>query len=414
MEYFHYENDTLFAEKVPLNDIANQFGTPCYVYSKQAIETSWRAFNDSFDNYPHRICYAVKANSNLNILHILAKLGSGFDIVSQGELERVLMAGGNPQTIVFSGVGKSETEINRALDSHIFCFNVESTGELERLNHLAKLKSKIAQIALRINPNIDPHTHPYISTGLEDNKFGIDIAEAIDISRQIKTMSNIKLIGVACHIGSQLIDIEPFIEAMQSMLDLVGQLKKENISLQYFNFGGGLGVRYHNETPPAIYDYIHLLVNKLKKHKLTIIIEPGRAIIANAGILLTRVEYVKHNKNKNFAIVDAGMNDLLRPSLYNAWQDILPVKQQTETADKMYDIVGPVCESADFLGKNRKLNIDTGDLLAICSSGAYGFSMSSNYNSRPRAAEVLVDHDTVHVIRQRETIQELFLKEIKG
>ncbi len=414
MEYFHYENDTLFAEKVPLNDIAKQFGTPCYVYSKQAIETNWRAFNDSFNNYPHRICYAVKANSNLSILHLLAKLGSGFDIVSQGELERVLAANANPQTIVFSGVGKSETEINRALDSNIFCFNVESTGELEHLNHLAKLKNKIAQIALRVNPNIDPHTHPYISTGLEDNKFGIDIVEVIDIARHIKTMSNIKLVGVACHIGSQLIDIEPFIEAMQSMLDLVGQLKKENISLQYFNFGGGLGVRYHNETPPAIYDYIHILVNKVKKYKLTIIIEPGRAIIANAGILLTRVEYLKHNKNKNFAIVDAGMNDLLRPSLYNAWQDILPVKQQTQAADKIYDIVGPVCESADFLGKNRKLNLDTGDLLAICSSGAYGFSMSSNYNSRPRAAEVLVDHDTVHVIRQRETIQELFLKEIKG
>lgn len=412
MDNFHYRNGVLFVENVALPDIASQFGTPCFVYSHAAIETNWRAFNEGFGSYPHRICYAVKANSNIGILHLLAQLGSGFDIVSQGELERVLVAGGDPQKIVFSGVGKSEAEISRALDANIFCFDVESTDELERLQTIAKQKNRIANIGLRINPNIDARTHPYIATGLHENKFGIEIDAAPTLCKMINDMSHVKLVGIACHIGSQLTELEPFAEAIESIIILIERLISENITLQYINFGGGLGVRYHNETPPDIYKYIYTLVNQVQKYNLEIILEPGRAIIANAGILLTRVEYLKNNPHKNFAIIDAGMNDFIRPALYEAWQNILPVTIHQQVADKVYDIVGPVCESSDFQGKDRKLALSAGDLLAVCSAGAYGFSMSSNYNSRPRAAEILVHGDKVSMIRRRETIEDLFAHEI--
>lgn len=411
MQYFHYNNGTLFAEDTPLNEIADRFGTPCYVYSSAAIVKHWHAFSDAFASYPHKICYAVKANSNIGILQLLAKQGSGFDIVSQGELERVLAAGGDPQQIVFSGVGKTEAEIVRALEANILCFNVESASELERLNLIAKKKDTVANIALRINPNIDARTHPYIATGLHENKFGIDIQEVIAICKKIKNLSHIQLIGIACHIGSQLTELEPFMEAIDCLLNLIDKLYDEQIKLQYINFGGGLGVCYQNETPPAIHDYVYSLVNKLEHRKLKIILEPGRAIVANAGILLTRIEYIKNTAHKHFAIVDAGMNDLIRPALYNSWQNILPVTPHQQTTELEFDIVGPVCESADFFGKNRRLALLPGDLLAVCSVGAYGFSMSSNYNSRPRAAEVLVDGKKAHLIRQRETIQELFAHE---
>jgi diaminopimelate decarboxylase len=411
MENFHYHNGVYYVEKIPLTDIAKQFGTPCYVYSRSAIETRWHAFHDGFGQHPHRICYAVKANSNIGILNILAKLGSGFDIVSQGELERVLAAGGDPQKIVFSGVGKTATEISRALDVNIFCFDIESIAELERIQQIAQQKNCIATIALRINPNIDARTHPYIATGLHENKFGIDIREVLALCKKIKTLPNIKLKGLACHIGSQLTELEPFIEAIDCLLDLTEQLTKEDIKLSYLNIGGGLGVRYQNETLPTVQDYIQALLKRVQQHAIEIILEPGRAIIANAGVLLTRVEYLKKTEHKNFAIIDAGMNDLIRPALYEAWQNILPITPRATLPEVNYDIVGPVCESADFLGKNRKLALEPDDLLAICSAGAYGFSMSSNYNSRPRVAEILVDGNQAHLIRQRETIHELFANE---
>ncbi len=411
MDYFHYQNAVLYAENIPLPAIAKQYGTPCYIYSRAAIVNNWQAFNQAFNHYPHRICYAVKANSNIAILNILAKLGSGFDIVSGGELERVIKAGGDPSKVVFSGVGKTVAEISHALDFNIFCFDVESVEELERIQTIAQQKNKFAQIALRINPNIDARTHPYIATGLQENKFGIDIKEALTIFKQAAALPNLKLIGVACHIGSQLTEIEPFIEAADSILALIDQLSQENISLKYINLGGGLGVRYQNETPPIIADYIQLLIKKIQPYQLEIILEPGRSIVANAGIILTQVEYIKQGNEKNFAIINAGMNDLIRPALYDAWQNIIPVNQHSNQKNKIYDIVGPVCESADFLGKNRQLSLTTGDLLAICSAGAYGFSMSSNYNSRPKIAEVLVDGSETYLIRQRETIADLFLHE---
>jgi diaminopimelate decarboxylase len=411
MSHFHYKNNTLFAEDISLIEIAKQFGTPCYVYSRAAIENQWREFHNSFGQYPHRICYAVKANSNIGILNLLARLGSGFDIVSVGELERVLAAGGDPKNIVFSGVGKTETEILRALDANIFCFDVESIAELDRLQTLAKRKDLVAPIALRINPNIDARTHPYIATGLHENKFGIDINEAFAICRQIKSMSHVQFIGIACHIGSQLTELDPFVEALDCLLQFIDNLLSFDIHLQYINIGGGLGVRYQDESPPSISEYVALLVKKIEKYKLKIVLEPGRAIVANAGMLLTQVEYLKQTAHKNFAIVDAGMNDLIRPALYDAWQKIIPVTTHSHSPETLYDIVGPVCESADFLGKERLLSLNIGDLLAISSAGAYGFSMSSNYNSRPRAAEILVDGNHAHLIRQRESIQDLFLHE---
>jgi len=411
MQAFHYTNGTLNAESVPLSHIAKQFGTPCYVYSAAAIEHNWQAFQEAFGDYPHRICYAVKANSNLAILNLLAKKNSGFDIVSGGELERVLKAGGDPQKIIFSGVGKTTQEILRALEVNIFSFDIESEAELERINHLATQNNQIANIALRINPNIDARTHPYISTGLNENKFGIDINEAFALFQKIKKMPHLHLTGIACHIGSQLTELSPFIEALDSLLILIKKLADDGISIEHINFGGGLGVRYQDESPPSIKEYVHTLIEKISPFKLEIIIEPGRSIIANAGILLTRVEYLKPTQHKNFAIIDAGMNDLMRPALYDAWQNILPVQINHHVPQRNYDVVGPVCESADFLGKNRELAIQAGDLLAIHSAGAYGFSMSSNYNSRPRPAEVMVKGKNAYLIRERETIDNLFSDE---
>jgi diaminopimelate decarboxylase len=411
MPYFHYDNNELLAEEVKLKDIAHEFGTPCYVYSRAALEKHWHAFNDAFENMPHRICYAVKANSNIAILNVLAKLQSGFDIVSIGELERVLAAGGDPSKIVFSGVGKKSAEILRALDVGISCFNVESVVELAHLNSLAKQANKVANIALRVNPNIDAHTHPYIATGLKDNKFGIEYELTPRIARDIAQMTNIKLVGIACHIGSQLTDLAPFLQAIDRILELVTLLTADGIQLEHINIGGGLGVRYQDEEPPSIDTYVKALRHKLDNFPYVVILEPGRSITANAGVLLTQIEYLKHTPHKNFAIVDAAMNDLMRPALYDAWQDILPVMLNSHHQEETYDIVGPVCESADFLGKDRRLRLQTGELLAIASAGAYGFSMSSNYNSRPRAAEVMVDQHQAYLIRERETVASLFANE---
>lgn len=415
-EPFQFIDDELTSEGVQLKDIANTVGTPCYIYSKKAIETNWQAFKNALDHaqYPHQINYAVKANSNLSILNILSKLGSGFDIVSGGELERVLKAGGNPKSIVFSGVGKSTLELTRAVEVGIGCINVESLGELERLNAIANQMNKIIPIAARINPGINPKTHPYISTGLSDNKFGIDIKEAVEFCVFAKSLPNVSLQGIACHIGSQLTELSPFLETLDKLILLIEDLKKSNVILQHLNFGGGLGVRYHEETPPTPAEYVSAILARLKAQNihLTLHLEPGRSIVANAGILLTRVEYIKNQ----FAIVDAAMTDLKRPALYNAWHNIKPVSQKAKPnvsePEKEYDIVGPVCESGDFLGKKRKLCIIPGDLLAIFEAGAYGFSMSSHYNSRPKPAEVLIDNQRFHIIRPRESISDLFAKEL--
>jgi diaminopimelate decarboxylase len=411
MNYFHYKNNELFAEQVPITQIASEVGTPCYIYSRAAIEDAWHAFDKAFGNTPHRICYAVKANSNIGILNLLAQLNSGFDIVSIGELERVLAAGGDPQKIVFSGVGKQIAEIKRALQIGIYCFNVESEAELERLNSIAKDLNKTANISLRVNPNIDARTHPYIATGLNENKFGIDLNLVLPLARKIKSLTHLNLISIGCHIGSQLTELDPFVEALDCLLNLVTQLSAEGFSLRNINIGGGLGICYRHETPPAIQDYVETLIKKISPHQLEIIIEPGRIIVGNAGILVTRVEYLKHTEHKNFAIVDAAMNDLMRPALYQAWHNIQPVIPNTETPVKTYDLVGPVCESADFIAKDRPLAIQTDDLLAITTTGAYGFSMSSNYNSRPRPPEVLIDGSDIHCIRTRETISDLFAHE---
>lgn len=411
MECFHYQHNQLHAEQVSLTNIAHEFGTPCYVYSKKALTQNWKNFDNAFAQHAHRICYAVKANSNLAILHLFATMHSGFDIVSLGELERVLAAGGDPAKIVFSGVGKKPQEIIRALEVGINCFNVESAEELERLNEIAAQQNKFAPIGLRINPNIDARTHPYIATGLNENKFGIAYTDVMAVVEKIKTLPNLKLIGIGNHIGSQLTDLSPFVDAVDRLVEVVDQLLAQGVELEHINIGGGLGVNYQNETPPSIQEYAATLIQKLAHYSQEIILEPGRAIVANAGILLTRVEYLKHTAHKNFAIVDAAMNDLLRPALYNAWHQISSVQLNKNVKEKLYDIVGPVCESADFLGKQRELALETNDLLAVHSAGAYGFSMSSNYNSRPRAAEVMVDGDKVYLIRERETIEDLFARE---
>jgi diaminopimelate decarboxylase len=410
MQFFDYQDNQLFAEQVSMTDIANQFGTPCYVYSRAAIEANWRAFDNALAGKPHRICYAVKANSNLAILNVLARLGSGFDTVSIGEIERVIAAGGDPAKIIFSGVGKTSSEILRAIAIGIHSFNVESDVEIERLQSLAASQDKIINISLRVNPDIDANTHPYISTGLKENKFGIEISDVLPLCAKIKTFPHLNLIGIACHIGSQLTQISPFLAAIDRVLELVEQLQKQGISLQQLDFGGGLGIRYRDEQPPSIDEYVTALRNHVVECPQEIILEPGRAISANAGILLTRIEYLKLTQHKNFAIIDAAMNDLMRPALYNAWQDIQPVVL-TQGKTESYDIVGPVCESADFLGRDRALAVTSGDLLAITCAGAYGFSMSSNYNSRPRAAEVMVDKNKVTLIRRRETINELYAGE---
>lgn len=414
MDYFDYKNGELYAEDVPLAHIAEKYGTPSYVYSRATLERHFRAFDDAFGEQPHLICYSVKANSNIAMLNLLARLGSGFDIVSVGELERVLKAGGDPKKVIFSGVGKRVDEMQRALEVGIRCFNVESVGELERLNEVAGSMGKTATISIRVNPDVDAKTHPYISTGLKDNKFGIDIDVVEGVYAQAMSMDNIHVDGIDCHIGSQLTDAAPLMDALERLLALAERLKAQGIDIKHIDLGGGLGVRYKDETPPLPADYTKQLFTNDKLKDYEIVIEPGRAIAANTGVLLTQVEYLKHGEEKNFAIVDAAMNDLIRPSLYQAYQEIIPVVEEAHTEDtakQNYDIVGPICESSDFLGKDRELCLKQHDLLAIRSAGAYGFVMASNYNTRPRAAEILVDGDTAHVIRERESMESLFAGE---
>ncbi len=410
MDYFTYRNGQLYAEEVAVEEIARIYGSPCYVYSRATLERHWRAFDDAFVDRDHLLCYAVKANSNLAILNLFARLGSGFDIVSVGELERVLAAGGDPGKIVFSGVGKRADEMRRALEVGIHCFNVESEAELTRLNAVAEEQGLRAPVSLRINPDVDAKTHPYISTGLKENKFGIDIEQVEAVYAQAAGMAHIDILGVDCHIGSQLTETRPFLDALERVLMLVDRLAGQGIELTHLDLGGGLGIQYRDETPPQPADYMTDVLARLDNRSLKILIEPGRAIAGNAGILLTRVEYLKHTPHKDFAIVDAAMNDLIRPTLYDAWQDIVPITpRKGETRN--YDLVGPICETGDFLGKDRPLILAEGDLLAVRSSGAYGFGMSSNYNSRPRAAEIMVDGDQAYVIRKRENIASLFERE---
>jgi len=409
VDYFNYHGADLLAEQVRLADIAQQYGTPTYVYSRATLERHYRAFTDAAGSQPHLVCYAVKANSNIALLNLLARLGSGFDIVSEGELRRVLQAGGNPAKVVFSGVGKAESEIEFALNTGIKCFNVESEAELHRIARVAARLGKTAPISLRVNPDIDAKTHPYISTGLKANKFGIDITDAPRIYQLAASYPQLKVCGVDCHIGSQLTETQPFLDALDKVLALVDKLSELGIVLSHLDIGGGLGVTYLDETPPHPADYAAQVVQRLAAYPhLTLVFEPGRAIMANAGVLLTKVEYLKPGQEKHFAIVDAAMNDLIRPALYSAWMNIVPVKLQPELALQRYDVVGPVCETGDFLGKDRDLAIAEGDLLAVRSAGAYGFTMSSNYNSRPRAAEVLVDGNQLYLVRQREQWQDLW------
>ncbi len=397
----------LFLEDVDLAALAAEHGTPSYVYSRAAIEAAWKAFDSAFQGQDHLICYAVKANSNLAVLNCLARLGSGFDIVSVGELERVLRAGGDPKKIVFSGVGKTAAELRRALEVGILCFNVESEAELEQLNAVAGELGVVAPVSLRVNPDVDAQTHRYISTGMRDNKFGIDIHRAEAVYRRAHELEHIALTGVDCHIGSQLTSLSPIADALERVLALVDRLHAAGIELTHVDIGGGLGIRYRDEQPPTAADYAKVVRERLGDRKLKLVMEPGRAIVGNAGVLLTRVEYLKPTEYKNFALVDAAMNDLLRPALYDAWQRIEPVVENSAARPALYDVVGPVCESADFLGKDRELAIAPGDLLAVFSAGAYGFVMSSNYNSRPRAAELMVDGAQSHVVRRRETIEDL-------
>lgn len=408
MDYFSYKENKLFAEEVAIEQIVAEYGSPCYIYSRATFERHWKAFDQAFGDHPHLICYAVKANSNIAILNILTRLGSGFDIVSLGELERVLAAGGDPKKIVFSGVGKREDEIIAALKIGIRCFNIEVSGELDRINQLAGDLGVVAAVSFRVNPNVDAKTHPYISTGLKENKFGIDIELALSEYRRAAKMHNIKIIGIDCHIGSQLTETSPFLAALDKVVDLVNALKQEGIELHHLDLGGGLGIRYKDEQPPSPADYVSAILERLGDSQYEIALEPGRAIAGNSGILVTTVEYLKPTEHKNFAIVDAAMNDLVRPSLYSAWQEIVLVNKETTADVQTWDIVGPVCETGDFLGKDRELSLSQGDLLAIRSSGAYGFTMSSNYNSRPRVAEVMVDGAEVHLIRKRESIPQLW------
>jgi len=409
-EYFHYQQNQLFVENVSLNDIAQRFGTPCYVYSRAALTDGFRQFAEAFKDREHLICYAVKANSNLAILNLFARLGAGFDIVSGGELQRVLAAGGAANKVVFSGVGKSEAEMRQALEAEILCFNVESSSELDRLNEVAGSMGKVAPISLRVNPDVDAKTHPYISTGLKQNKFGVAYTEALALYRKAATMPHIRVTGMDCHIGSQLTETSPFIAAAEKVLALVDQLAAAGIVLEHLDLGGGLGIRYDDETPPTIAEYAKALLGALSGRSKKIIVEPGRVLVGNAGVLLTRIEYLKHGEEKNFAIVDAAMNDLMRPALYDAWHTILPV-QKRESAKQLYEVVGPICETGDFIGHGREMAVDKGDALAVMSAGAYGMSMSSNYNTRPRAAEVMVDGAEVHLVRERETVRQLYAAE---
>lgn len=412
MDYFNYQDDgQLWAENVNLTQLADQFGTPLYVYSRATLERHWKAFDSAAGDHPHLVCYAVKANSNLGVLNTLARLGSGFDIVSGGELERVIAAGGEPSKIVFSGVGKTEAEMKRALSLKIKCFNVESEPELLRLNKVAGEMGVKAPISLRINPDVDAQTHPYISTGLRDNKFGIAFDRAPEVYQFASTLENLTIHGIDCHIGSQLTNIAPFIDATDRLLKLIDDLREQGIQIKHLDVGGGLGVVYDSEKPPEPAEYAKALLSRLDNHKyLELVFEPGRAIAANAGVLLTKVEFLKPTEHKNFAIIDAAMNDLMRPALYQAWQKIVPVVPRQGEA-VVYDLVGPICETGDFIGKDRSLVLEEGDVLAIRSAGAYGFAMSSNYNTRARAAEVMVDGDTVHLVRQREELSSLWALE---
>lgn len=412
MDFFQYKNEQLYVEDLPVKQLAEEFGTPLYIYSRATLERHWHAFDSALGEHPHLICYAVKANSNIGILNVMAKLGSGFDIVSQGELERVLAAGGEASKVVFSGVAKSRSEIMRALEVGIRCFNVESIAELYHINQIAGEMGKVAPISLRVNPDVDAHTHPYISTGLKENKFGVSVDEAREVYKLAATLSHIKITGMDCHIGSQLTELQPFLDATDRLIRLMEQLKEDGITLKHLDLGGGLGVTYTDEMPPHPSDYATALLNKLKDYEdLEIILEPGRAIAANAGILVAKVQYLKSNESRNFAITDTGMNDMIRPALYEAYMNIIEIDRTLGREKAIYDVVGPVCETSDFLGKQRELAIAEGDYIAQRSAGAYGASMSSNYNSRPRTAEVLVDGNKAHLIRRRENLSELWALE---
>ncbi|WP_049365247.1 diaminopimelate decarboxylase [Haemophilus parainfluenzae] len=412
MDFFQYKNEQLYVEDLPVKQLAEEFGTPLYIYSRATLERHWHAFDSALGKHPHLICYAVKANSNIGILNVMAKLGSGFDIVSQGELERVLAAGGDASKVVFSGVAKSRAEIMRALEVGIRCFNVESVAELHHINQIAGEMGKVAPISLRVNPDVDAHTHPYISTGLKENKFGVSVDEAREVYKLAATLPHVKITGMDCHIGSQLTELQPFLDATDRLIRLMEQLKEDGITLKHLDLGGGLGVTYTDETPPHPSDYATALLNKLKDYEdLEIILEPGRAIAANAGILVAKVQYLKSNESRNFAITDTGMNDMIRPALYEAYMNIIEIDRTLGREKAIYDVVGPVCETSDFLGKQRELAIAEGDYIAQRSAGAYGASMSSNYNSRPRTAEVLVDGNKAHLIRRRENLSELWALE---
>ena len=412
MDFFQYKNEQLYVEDLPVKQLAEEFGTPLYIYSRATLERHWHAFDSALGKHPHLICYAVKANSNIGILNVMAKLGSGFDIVSQGELERVLAADGEASKVVFSGVAKSRAEIMRALEVGIRCFNVESIAELHHINQIAGEMGKVAPISLRVNPDVDAHTHPYISTGLKENKFGVSVDEAREVYKLAATLPHVKITGIDCHIGSQLTELQPFLDATDRLIRLMEQLKEDGITLKHLDLGGGLGVTYTDETPPHPSDYATALLNKLKNYEdLEIILEPGRAIAANAGILVAKVQYLKSNESRNFAITDTGMNDMIRPALYEAYMNIIEIDRTLGREKAIYDVVGPVCETSDFLGKQRELAIVEGDYIAQRSAGAYGASMSSNYNSRPRTAEVLVDGNKAHLIRRRENLSELWALE---
>jgi diaminopimelate decarboxylase len=408
MSEFTYQQGCLHAEHTSLAALAEQHGTPLYVYSRAALEAHYLAYDEALGEWPHQVCFSVKSNSNIAVLNVLARLGAGFDIVSRGELERVLAAGGDPAKVVFSGVGKMADEMEHALAVGVGCFNVESEAELVRLSEVASRVGKIANISLRVNPDVDAQTHPYISTGLKDNKFGIDIKKAAAVYAHAATLPGLKIVGVDCHIGSQLTDISPFLDALERVLALIDELALQGISIEHLDLGGGLGVCYCNETPASPQQYIAAIKERLGNRRFKLFFEPGRSISANAGVFLTRVEYLKLNEHKNFAIIDGAMNDLIRPALYSAWQDIKPVVESSTAPRRRYDLVGPVCETGDFLGKDRELALAEGDLLAVMSAGAYGFVMASNYNSRGRAAEIMVDGEQSFVVRERETLTSLF------
>lgn len=406
MDYFNYRDGELYAEDVPVSEIAERFGTPAYVYSRATLERQYQAYDEALAGRAHLVCYAVKANSNLAVLNVLARQGAGFDIVSAGELERVLRAGGDPGKVVFSGVGKQEWEMRRALEAGVRCFNVESDTELDRLNAVAGELGVIAPVSLRVNPDVDAGTHPYISTGLKENKFGIDISEAMAVYARAATLPNLDVKGVDCHIGSQLTSMSPFLDALERVLALIDALADNDIHIRHLDMGGGLGVTYDDEQPPQPSEYVKALDERLGNRDLELILEPGRSIAANAGILITRVEFLKCTEHRNFAIIDAAMNDLIRPALYSAWQAIIPVKPHQDAEEKVWDLVGPICETGDFLGKERPLQLLAQDLLAVRSAGAYGFVMSSNYNTRNRPPELMVDGEQVHVVRHRETLED--------